>query len=75
MTNSFEPNFAEAELHERLRSLINRADNFLAAAALPVPAQIHATGLTHGMESIRAELLAIYMARGGENDWEATEDE
>lgn len=58
---------------ERLGQLIDKADNYLAAASLRLPSQMHVEGLTTGLREIRAELLAIYLAAGGENEWEDRE--
>lgn len=55
---------------ERLGQLIDKVDNYLAAAKLPFPAQFHIDGLKHGMDEVRAEILAIYLEAGGENHWE-----
>lgn len=69
MTNTFEPDFAEADLRERLGRLIDKADNFLAASKLPVSDSIHAQGLKEGIEAIRTDLVALCLARGYEDDW------
>lgn len=58
------------ELLERLGQLIDRCDNNLSAATLPLSAYIHVAGLTAGMRDVRAELFAIYTEAGGENVWE-----
>ncbi len=63
----------EADTLERLGQLIDKADNYLAAATLPLPPRMHVEGLTTGLREIRAELLAIYLAAGGENEWKDRE--
>lgn len=55
---------------ERIADVADRADNYFAAAQLPMTAQIHQERLAIGMEKIRNNLRALYVELTDENPWE-----
>ncbi len=55
---------------DQIGALVDKADNFAAAAILPLPAKMHAEQLVRGMEDIRDQLRAIYIKETGKNPWE-----
>jgi len=51
---------------DRIGQLVDKADNYLGALKLQLPAHIHFDGCRAGFEEIRAEASAIYRELGGE---------
>lgn len=64
------------EIIERMGQLIDKCDNFLTYPDnkfMPLPMRADAMG--HGLKEIRAELLAIYLAAGGTDEWSERDGE
>lgn len=55
---------------ERIGEISDTADNFSAAANIPMPANIHIRCLTEGMQKIRDELRALYREVTNSDPWE-----
>lgn len=66
---------ATPDLLEKMGQLIDKCDNLLVAATLPLPASIHVEGLSEGLKTVRADLFEIYIQAGGEDVWPQTDDE
>ena len=49
----------DPKLKEELGKLLDKAENFLAAAKLPMPPSVHVVGLTGGIEQIAAKLREL----------------
>jgi hypothetical protein len=57
------------QLREQLGRLVDKADNYVAAALLPVSPETHVEGLSHGMAELRDDIKKLYFAAGGEDVW------
>jgi hypothetical protein len=53
----------------QLGEIVEKAENLLGAAKLPLPAQIHIDGLTHGLESCRDIAKKLYVELSGDDPW------
>lgn len=50
---------------DRIGRLADKADNYLSALTIPLSASFHVTGLSAGMQEIKAEAQALYRELGG----------
>jgi len=54
---------------EKLGLLIDKLDNLMQAAKMPLPAALHLEGLLPALPEIRAEIMEVYTTEGGEDVW------
>ncbi len=52
-----------------LGKIADKADNYIVATQMQLPASLHIEALKGGMESISEEIKKLYEAVSGENPW------
>lgn len=57
------------ELIERLGRMVEQAQQYVDAAAMPVPSKTRVDGLKRGLAELRDEARALYFDAGGVDVW------